>query len=216
MAEFGGLPAREKKFLESIYPVSRETLQRLQRYREVLIQWQAKTNLVAKDTLEGFWTRHIADSLQILAIAPRAQKWIDLGSGGGFPGLVIAIANNDRLGPSYHLVESNRKKCAFLRLAAMRCEAQITIHNQRIETLTLEHRFDAVTARALAPLPKLLAFVGRFMGEGGAAYLHKGRDYAQEVEDSRGLFQFDLVVHDSRIAADSVILEITNLSKRPG
>src|SRR5450755_1258363 len=98
-------------------PVSRETEGRLQRYVDLLLQWQAKTNLIAPSTLPNLWTRHISDSLQLLTIAPAARRWIDFGSGGGFPGVVLACAMADLSGAMVHLVERNGKKAAFLREA---------------------------------------------------------------------------------------------------
>lgn len=203
--------------LDSIHPVSRETAERLWRYRQLLVRWQEKINLVAPDAIGDLWTRHVADSLQCLAVAPGALRWIDLGSGSGLPGLVIAIALAQQSGSAHHLVESNRKKCAFLRMAAVECGANVVIHPDRIETVAERMagvRFDAVTARAVAPLPRLLALAAPLIREGTAGYFHKGRDYMREIEDSRGLWQFDLITHESRIAADSALLEIRNLSKR--
>src|SRR3954449_11078036 len=94
----------------ALAPVSRETEARLDAYVDLLLQWQAKTNLVASSTLPQLWTRHIADSLQLLALAPAAKTWIDLGSGGGFPGIVLACALAERAGATVHLVERNAKK----------------------------------------------------------------------------------------------------------
>src|SRR5688572_2312483 len=104
-------------------PVSRETSRRLDLFVEVLLQWQQKTNLIGASTIPHLWTRHIADSLQLLPLAPTARRWIDLGSGAGFPGLVIAAALADETGTEVHLVESNSKKAAFLREAARRIGA---------------------------------------------------------------------------------------------
>src|SRR5207344_2891265 len=110
------LPA-DKIAALALTPVSRETEARLDRYVSLLVEWQAKTNLVAPSTLPHLWTRHIADSLQLLALAPSAEVWMDLGSGGGFPGVVLACALAESSGASVHLVERNAKKAAFLREA---------------------------------------------------------------------------------------------------
>ena len=212
-----GVPALEdldgaQRYLDKIFPVSRETVEKLAAYGRLLAQWQAKTNLVATGEINSFWSRHVADSLQCVALAGLAEKWIDLGSGGGFPGMVAAIVLEET---ECHLVESNRKKCAFLRAVAVQCDCQAKIHAGRIESvaerLRQETAFDIVSARALAPLPKLLGLAAPFLMADAVAYFHKGRDYMREIEDSRGLWHYDLVVHDSRIAADSVILEIRNL-----
>ena len=119
----GSGPSRaEIDLLNSIYPVSRETISRLERYNAILRQWQAKTNLVAPSTLDEFWSRHVADSLQIVARKSDARRWTDIGSGGGFPGLVIAIVlGTEKPGSDLEisLVESIRKKCAFLSQVAL-------------------------------------------------------------------------------------------------
>jgi 16S rRNA G527 N7-methylase RsmG len=117
----------------ALTPVSRETLQRLDRFVALLLTWQQHTNLIATSTVPHLWTRHVADSLQLLDIAPDARIWIDLGSGGGFPGLVIACALADVSGACVHLVESTGKKAAFLREAVRLTGAAAHIHTVRIE-----------------------------------------------------------------------------------
>ena len=137
----------------SLCDVSRETTQRLDRFVELLLTWQGTTNLIASSTIPHLWTRHVADSLQLIDLAPDALVWVDLGSGGGFPGLVIACALADRSGGAVHLVESNAKKAAFLREAQRITGAPATVHHERIEDFVrgFEGQADAVTARALAP-----------------------------------------------------------------
>lgn len=211
--------AEAEDFLNRIHPVSRETFADLETYRSLLATWQAKTNLVSPGTLNAFWTRHVGDSLQVLAVMPRANHWIDLGSGAGFPGLVIAIANKSRAERSHVLVESNHKKCAFLRLVARETGAQATIVNDRIESAAKQYAArqpspEVVTARALAPLRRLLELAEPLLGTGAAGLFHKGRDFRSEVEDCRGLWQFDLVIHESRIEAGSVLLEVRNAMRR--
>jgi 16S rRNA (guanine527-N7)-methyltransferase len=134
-------------------PVSRETESRLDRYLDLLVTWQAKTNLVAPSTLPHLWTRHVADSLQLLSLAPTARIWVDLGSGGGFPGVVLASALADTPGAMVHLVERNAKKAAFLREAIRITSAPAIVHLAGIGDIveSIEGRVDCVTARALAP-----------------------------------------------------------------
>ncbi|MGI8527158.1 MAG: 16S rRNA (guanine(527)-N(7))-methyltransferase RsmG, partial [Pseudolabrys sp.] len=146
--------AADKAKALAITPVSRETEDRLDRYVELLLKWQATTNLVAPSTLPTLWTRHVADSLQLIDLAPGAKIWVDLGSGGGFPGIPIACALAPISGAMVHAVESNGKKAAFLREAARITGAPVTVHAQRIENfgdrfMTEVH---VVSARALAPL----------------------------------------------------------------
>jgi 16S rRNA (guanine527-N7)-methyltransferase len=208
-----------QKDLARIRPVSRETLDRLCAYRALLEEWQRKTNLVGRDSLQSFWSRHVGDSLQCLNVAPEARRWLDLGSGGGFPGMVIAIAHAGDGTRIHHLVESNRRKCAFLRAVSLRCQAGTKIYAERIEKAIAQFDaetipFDVITARALAPLPLLLEMAAPVLYGDAIGCFHKGRDFRRELEDSRGLWDFDLIVHQSRIAADSVLLEIRNLSAR--
>lgn len=199
--------------------VSRETILRLRKYHTLLKNWQSKTNLVSRHTLDQFWTRHVADSLQCLAILPKTTCWIDLGSGAGFPGMVIAIADRDDKEKQHHLIESNNKKCAFLRMAARETGANAVIHTERIESVTKQTSEvlplpRTITARALASLPQLMEWSEPLLCDEAVALFHKGRDYRREVEECNGLWQFDLVVHESRVVADSVLLEIRNPKRR--
>jgi 16S rRNA (guanine527-N7)-methyltransferase len=211
--QFHELPNREEiELINAIYPVSRETLALLQQYGRRLLQWQKKTNLVSSSTLERYWSRHVADSLQCVRLYPDCKNWIDLGSGGGFPGLVIAIALRD-VGSFHRLVESNQKKCAFLREIVREIGLPAEICCQRIESFSqhLPDRFEQptiVTARALAPLKKLLDLTKPILQRGGMALFHKGREYRQELEECNGLSDYDLVIHKSQVLQDSVLIEI--------
>lgn len=209
--------SQELSLLNSIHPVSRETLERLGLYREQLLRWQAKTNLVGPATLTDFWSRHVADSLQCLALYPQTRVWADLGSGGGFPGLAIAIANAGESDKNHHLVESIHKKCAFLRSVVRETGARATVHCERIESVAkhianLPEKPQIVTARALAPLPRLLALAHPILASGAVGLFHKGREFEAELRECDGLWQFDLVVHKSRIEIGSVLLEVRNLA----
>lgn len=207
------------EFLHTVYPVSRETMQRLETYGSLLAAWQQKTNLVAPSTLDHFWRRHVADSLQCLALKPETSVWADLGSGGGFPGLAIAVANAGRPDRQHHLVESIHKKCAFLREVARHTGARATVHCERIESAAkgiaeLPQPPQIVTARALTSLDKLLALSEPLLAAGAIALFHKGREFEAELRECNGLWRFDLIVHPSRIEADSVLLEISRLQRR--
>lgn len=164
--------------------VSRETAKRLEAFVALLLDWQRKTNLIAPSTVPEIWTRHVADSLQLLDLAPDAKTWIDLGSGGGFPGLVIACAL--RPPAIVHLVESNSKKAAFLREAVRVTGAPARVHATRIEDFSAQFQdaADIVTARALAPLPKLLELIEPFVKRGAKALLLKGQDVEAELTES--------------------------------
>ncbi|MFZ1814872.1 MAG: 16S rRNA (guanine(527)-N(7))-methyltransferase RsmG [Rhizobiaceae bacterium] len=205
--------------LEEIGVDSRETLQRLAVYEHLLRLWQAKTNLVANNTLDRFWDRHVGDSLQCLDLRRDEVAWVDLGSGGGFPGMVIAIACAASGWETTHtLIEANQKKCAFLRTVARETNSPCRIVNERIESASKQlkaERFGTITARALAPLAELLRLARPMMKPGTVALFHKGREFEREIEECRGLWSFDLVIHKSRIESGSVLLEITNPVANP-
>ena len=200
------------KLVSEIYPVSRETLERFKLLYNGVLQWQAKTNLISNATKDEIWERHIADSLQCIAIKPEAETWVDIGSGGGFPGLVIAAIMAELPDSDVQLVESNNKKCAFLRQMNRQMRANAQIHNERIESAAKRIKTpEIVTARALAALPKLLELSSPWLQNGAVGLFHKGREFEAELEECNGLWRFDLVKHESRISQDSVILEIRNL-----
>jgi 16S rRNA (guanine527-N7)-methyltransferase len=168
-----------------LVPVSHETAARLDQFVALLLRWQHAVQLVAPSTLPKLWTRHIADSLQLIAHAADAKTWVDLGSGGGFPGLVIAIALAGRTGAIVHLIESDARKAAFLREAARVTRAPVMIHAERIESVAERiGAVDIVTARALAPLPRLLELVRPFLGGGARAVFLKGQHVDEELTEA--------------------------------
>ncbi len=164
--------------------VSRETWERLDGFVALLLKWQKTTNLVASSTLPYLWTRHIADSLQLPALAPGARRWIDLGAGAGFPGLVIACG---LVGVGQvHLVESNQKKVAFLREAIRTLGLPAIVHAARIEDslARIEEPFDVVTARALAPLDRLIGYAIPLLKTGALGVFPKGQDVEAELTEA--------------------------------
>lgn len=191
--------------------VSRETADRLDHFANLFQKWAKAINLVAPSTLDDLWTRHIADSAQIFQLAPRPMTWADLGSGGGFPGVITAIFLAE-LGDGWvHLVESNNKKAAFLRTALVETGARGSVHPVRIEKASeIVAEVEAISARALGELDLLLAFSEPWARRNPAvkAFFHKGRDYRAEIDKARRRWAFDLVIHPSMIERDSVILEI--------
>ena len=166
--------------------VSRETTDRLDRFVPLLLRWQRTMNLVAPSTIPVLWTRHIADSLQLVALAPAARIWVDLGSGGGFPGLVIACALADVGGAHVHLVERNAKKAAFLRESARQLHLPGLIHHRRIEDFmtSFSEPVDIVTARALAPLSDLLRYAHPLLDNGARGLFPKGQDVDAELTEA--------------------------------
>lgn len=201
--------------LEQIYPaVSRETVEDLIGFEQLFKKWSKAINLASPNTLDTLWERHILDSVQVFNLAPEAKKWLDLGSGGGFPGVVLAILLKET-GGAIRLVESNSKKSAFLRNALAQFHVPGQVVNARIESCYEQIQIpDIITARALASLDKLFDLTKPWMTKGAKALFQKGRDYQREIDESLKNWQFDLIKHDSVIEADSVILEISNLQPR--
>nr|WP_315798624.1 MULTISPECIES: 16S rRNA (guanine(527)-N(7))-methyltransferase RsmG [unclassified Bradyrhizobium] len=200
----------------ALTPVSRETEQRLDRYVALLLEWQAKTNLVAPSTLPHLWTRHIADSLQLLDLAPDARIWIDLGSGGGFPGVVLACALADRPGAQIHLVERNAKKAAFLREAIRVTGAPGIVHLSEIGDIVEKWsgRVDCVTARALAPLHQLIGFAEPLVKKGAKALFLKGQDVEAELTESTKYWKIESKLHSSRTGGQGWIVAIDCIERQ--
>jgi 16S rRNA (guanine527-N7)-methyltransferase len=201
----------------ALTPVSRETAARLDRFIDLLGQWQTKTNLVAPSTLPHLWTRHVSDSLQLLELRPAATAWIDLGSGGGFPGIVLACALAERRGAVVHLVERNAKKAAFLREAIRVTEAPGVVHLAEIADIVdrIDFRIDCVTARALAPLNELLGFAEPLVKKGATALLLKGQDVDAELTEATKCWNIRPVLHSSRTGGGGWIVELDRIERRP-
>lgn len=208
------IPSPALKRLTEIYPVSRETIRRLEIYVERLTLWQKKTNLVSPSTLDEIWERHVADSLQCIALKPQARHWLDLGSGGGLPAMVIAAVMAEADDSTITLVESNHKKTAFLRQVNRQMSANAKVVTSRIEEAgPIDPAPQVITARALTALPHLLELASPWLIEGAVGLFHKGREYEREIADCDGLWRFDLINHKSVTSADSVVLEISNLQR---
>lgn len=194
--------------------VSRETARRLDIYVEQLRRWQTIKNLVGPGTLSEVWSRHIADGLQLLDLAPDAATWLDLGAGAGLPGLVLAIAGHDRPDFRVDLIESNARKCAFLTETARLTGAPAQVHNARIEQAIAAHQGVAVVcARAVAPLTQLLAWAEPLLTTGTVGLFPKGRDVQSELTEAaqRWRFVYDLV--PSRTESEARIVRVTTLSR---
>jgi 16S rRNA (guanine527-N7)-methyltransferase len=196
--------------------VSRETAARLDQFVALLIRRQKTLNLVAASTLPQIWTRHVADSLQLLALAPTARKWIDLGAGGGFPGLVIACALAEASGAQVHLVESKQKKAAFLRDGAAALSLPAIVHSRRIEEFVADNTqsFDAVTARALAPLDKLLGYAIPLLKTGAVGLFPKGRDVAAELTQASKSWRIKFELIPSKTDPHGRIVLVRSAVKR--
>jgi 16S rRNA (guanine527-N7)-methyltransferase len=201
-------------------PVSRETLGALKTYVALLGEWGRVQDLVAPSTLGDIWHRHIADSAQLLPLAPpTAKQWVDLGSGAGFPGLVLAITARERPGFRMRLVESSNRKCSFLREVARQTGAPVDILCMRIEELATHHTLtgvEVVTARALAPLGKLLDLARPLLADTTVALFLKGRDASREVEEAQRRWRFQVKATPSRTDPDGRIVEIRQLRTLEG
>jgi 16S rRNA (guanine527-N7)-methyltransferase len=194
--------------------VSRETRGRLEVFADTLRKWQPRINLVSHGTLPDLWQRHIADSVQIFALRPHgASHWADLGTGGGFPGLVVAILAAEAA-PDLRvsLVESDRRKAAFLAAAARAAGVRPEIHAERIEKLA-PLGADVLSARALAPLPELLSHAQRHLAPGGRALFPKGASHEAELAAALASWRFRVQKHPSRTDPAGVILAVDGVSR---
>lgn len=194
--------------------VSRETLERLEIYEALLRKWNPRINLVAKSTLDQIWMRHIADSAQIYQFAKHPVKhWADLGSGAGFPGLVIALMSIDSGSPQrVTLVESDARKCTFLRTVVRETGATADVINARIEEIE-PLMADILSARALADLSRLLEFAAVHLAENGTALFLKGVSWKKELEKAQSKWKFEHRVDKSKTEDGPVILSITGVAR---
>ena len=213
----GLAPVSGPEDFAEVFKVPRETIHRLNATPNSSPIGRNRTNLVAPSTLPQLWSRHFADSAQLRALAPEARLWLDLGSGAGFPGLVVAILQTGRPDFRMHLVESNRKKCAFLAEVARETKAPVDIHAMRIEELgesAHSLRPDVVSARALAPLPRLFELAHPFFGPTTRGLFLKGREAEAEIEAAKMTWDFAVRLHPSLTSADLHIVEMTALRPR--
>jgi 16S rRNA (guanine527-N7)-methyltransferase len=180
-------------------------------YLALLAEWNEKMNLVGPSALAEFWPRHAYDSAQLLNLAPEARTWADLGAGAGFPGLVLAILLKGRPGTKVHLVESMAKRCRFLSEVSSRLQLPVEIHNARAEDLGI--RVDIVTARACAPLPRLLGYAEPYLRKGATGLFLKGQDVVSELTEAAKCWKFEAELSASSSAPDGRILQVKGLSR---
>ena len=209
-------PSAGSKWFTETFNVSRETRLALETYESLLIKWQNSINLVGPSTLTQFWQRHAADSAQLLGLAPAATKyWLDIGAGGGFPGLVIAILWLGQEGRRVHLVESDQRKCAFMRTVIRETGCPAEVHNCRIEAFSAPapvcsgpdgRGFDVISARALAPLPKLLELAAPFYEIHTKGLFLKGKGWEGELTQARQLWKVECDIITSCTDATGRIL----------
>ena len=191
--------------------VSRETLDKLQAYADLLVKWQAKINLVSNSTIDDLWTRHLLDSAQVFPYLPKETKTlVDIGCGAGFPGLVLAIMGVEDV----HMVDSDMRKMSFVREAARVTETPVTIHNCRIDDVKETGFADVVTSRALASLDKLLGFADVLRKPNGTCVFLKGRKAEEEVIEAQKCWDFDYQSHGSVSDQDGKVLIIERMTRK--
>lgn len=198
---------------EANVDVSRETVETLEQYVRLLRTWNTKINIVAPGTVRDAWSRHIVDSAQLFPMMREGQHWLDVGSGGGLPGLVVAIlAKEDARDLEVTCVESDARKCAFMRTVARELKLPVQILRARVEELEPQ-RADVISARALTQLPGLLDIASRHLSDGGVALFPKGEKYALEVEKARERWTFRCEQVQSKTHPDAVVLKIGDLRR---
>jgi len=194
--------------------VSRETFEELQQFADLVRKWTPKINLISPATIPELWERHIVDSAQIYRFAPESyEKWVDIGSGGGFPGIVMAIiAKTQQPNASFILIESDQRKATFLRTAARELNLRVTVLAERIEKASAQGA-DVVSARALSTLSTLLPLIERHINSDGQAILHKGKKAGEEIADARQNWRFDLEEFSSLTDLGGQILIVKGISR---
>ena len=193
--------------------VSRETLDRLKIFEQVLQKWNPKINLVSRNSLDDLWTRHIIDSVQVFRCVSPPNHWVDIGSGGGLPGVIVAImAAEESPNTKVTLIESDQRKSAFLRTAARECGAKLTVISKRIEQADPQNA-DVLSARALADLSLLLEFSERHLSPTGTALFPKGANWKKEVDNARQRWRFDFEPITSLTEPDAVVLKIEGVAR---
>ncbi|TNJ45529.1 16S rRNA (guanine(527)-N(7))-methyltransferase RsmG [Phaeobacter sp. B1627] len=202
-----------RDIIRSKFDVSRETMEKLDIFVENLRKWNPRINLVSKRSMEDLWTRHVLDSVQVYHAAPSTDTWMDIGSGGGFPGLICAILAADTAKATHvTLVESDQRKCAFLRAAARECEVSVTVKSERVEALEPAGA-GVLSARALADLAHLFTFAERHLAVGGTSMFPKGVTWKKEVDRARQQWRFDYEAIKSLTEPEAVILKIKGLER---
>jgi len=199
--------------LSDYLSVSRETLQKIEVVVQVLDKWRKTHNLIGPSERDRLWRRHILDSLQVYQYrSEHASKWIDLGSGAGFPALIMACASEDS-NEKFTLVEAVGKKCAFLRAAGREAKLNLTVENCRIESVSRE-TYDHVTSRALASLPQLYEYSEKFLAKTASCVFLKGKEVLQEIESAQSDWEFDYELHESFSHTEGRILVVKGLNRR--
>lgn len=204
-------PGRDDQ--REILNVSRETLERLECFEALVQKWNPRINLVSRNSLKDLWSRHVVDSIQVYRLRPRSTRWVDLGSGGGFPGMIVAIlAAEDNADADVTLIESDQRKCAFLRTAIRETGVSCAVIPKRIEAVAPQ-KATTLSARALTNLSGLLEFAERHLSTGGMALFPKGVSWQKEVAEAQRSWRFEYEPIASATEAGSVILKVKGISR---
>ncbi|WP_333947877.1 16S rRNA (guanine(527)-N(7))-methyltransferase RsmG [Candidatus Liberibacter brunswickensis] len=205
-----------KNYFLNKYNVSRETLEKLEYFHFLFLKWSKKINLVSSSTVDFFWERHVEDSLRIFQLHPYPSTWIDLGSGGGFPGIVTSIQLASIGGGLVNLVESNNKKASFLRYVIQKTEARGKVFHCRIQdAYKIITKCDVISARALASLDNLLEYSFPWLSKNvhTKAFFYKGCNYELEIYKAKKEWNFSFIKHNSLVKNDSIVLEISHVNR---
>ena len=192
--------------------VSRETFSKLEAFADLVRKWNPKINLVSKNSLDDLWQRHILDSVQVFELAEGEGHWVDLGSGGGFPGIVVAILNQEAQTFQVTMVESDQRKCAFLRTAIRELGLTALVKTERIEQLD-GLKADILSARALADLTQLLDFTDIHLNPDGTALFPKGQNWQSEDSDAKKVWTYALEAIESKTNPAAAILKIKDIAR---
>lgn len=193
--------------------VSRETSEKLKFFHGALLKWTSKINLISKSSIDDIWSRHIWDSAQLVPLKPEFDHWVDIGSGGGFPGLIIAIFSSEtHVNQKVTLVESDQRKSAFLRSVIRDLQLNAHVITDRVEEID-PLKADVLSARALASLNRLLEFSERHLSDRGMAYFLKGKSWEKEVQVARDSWSFKIKAHKSNTNSEAAILEVKEIER---
>lgn len=198
--------------IEDYLNVSRETFVKLEAFADLVRKWNPKINLVSKNSLDDLWQRHILDSVQVFELAEGEGHWVDLGSGGGFPGIVVAILNQEAQAFQVTMVESDQRKCAFLRTAIRELGLTASVKTERIEQLE-GLKADILSARALADLTHLLDFTELHLNSDGTALFPKGQNWQSEDSDAKQVWAYALEAVESKTNPAAAILKIKDIAR---
>ncbi|MEP4196279.1 MAG: 16S rRNA (guanine(527)-N(7))-methyltransferase RsmG [Aliishimia sp.] len=202
------------EFPKSVGNVSRETAEKLVHFVDLVKKWTPKVNLISKNSVADIWSRHIEDSIQIATLSPNPRRWIDIGSGGGFPGIIVAtVLSEDKTPQKMTLIESDNRKCAFLRMAARELGLEVDVVAQRIENIN-GLAATTLSARALAPLNDLLAYADRHLQKEGTAIFPKGASWEKELKHASSQWSFQYEAITSKTDPSASILVIQSIEKK--